>query len=147
MVLGDTMEYIIGFLSAIAFVYFLVKIQYKYDILKERLKFSGSSQSRNYYLFDKDIQPKAKRPKPASSQSIKHDKNINIKVIIMDNQAYWIKDNVFYTADMSMNGNVDKDTTRTVDTMTMNKVQLDKMMFIIDKLREEAFDDRRGTGH
>lgn len=147
MVLGDTMEYIIGFLSAIAFVYFLVKIQYKYDILKERLKFSGSSQSRNYYLFDKDIQPKAKRPKPTSSQSIKHDKNINIKVIIMDNQAYWIKDNVFYTADMSMNGNVDKDTTRTVDTMTMNKVQLDKMMFIIDKLREEAFDDRRGTGH
>ena len=65
----------------------------------------------------------------------------------MDNQAYWIKDNVFYTADMAMNGNVDKDTTRTVDTMTMNKVQLDKMMFIIDRLREEAFDDRGGTGY
>jgi len=147
MVLGDTMEYIIGFLSAIVFLYCFLKIQYKYDVLKNKLKFLASSQSRNYYLFDKDVVNKRKKSKPTSSQSINHNKSINIKVIIMDNQAYWIKDNVFYTADMAMNGNVDKDTTRTVDTMTMNKVQLDKMMFIIDRLREEAFDDRGGTGY
>jgi hypothetical protein len=65
----------------------------------------------------------------------------------MDNQAYWIKDNLFYTADMSIDGNVNKDTTRIVDTMTMNSVQLDKMMFIIDRLREEAFYDRGGSGN
>ncbi len=64
----------------------------------------------------------------------------------MDDQAYWIKDNTFYTADM-VQGTVDKETTRIVDTMTMNKVQLDKMIFIIDRLREEAFDDRWGSGN
>jgi len=58
----------------------------------------------------------------------------------MDNNAYWIKDNVFYMADMSSDGMVDKDTTRIVDTMAMNKVQLDKMMFIIDRLREDTYD-------
>ena len=64
----------------------------------------------------------------------------------MDNQAYWIKDNVFYTANM-IGDNVDKDTTRTVDTMAMNRVQLDKMMFIIDRLREEALDDSGSSGY
>jgi hypothetical protein len=140
------MEYIIGFLSAIVFVYFLVRIQNKYDVLRVRLKFSKATQSRNHYLFERDVDVVQKKKKEVNRQSTKHDKNVNIRVIIMDNQAYWIKDNVFYTAELN-HGIVDKDTTKEVDTMTMNKVQLDKMIFIIDRLREEAFDDRWGSGH
>lgn len=138
------MEYIIGFLSAFTFIYLFVRIQYRYDVLKQNVKFVRSSQSRNHYLFNNNI-PK-KKSKKINRQSSNHDKNINIKVIIMDDQAYWIKDNTFYTADM-VQGTVDKETTRIVDTMTMNKVQLDKMIFIIDRLREEAFDDRWGSGN
>ena len=138
------MEYILGFLSAFVFIYLFVRIQYKYDILKQNVKFVKSSQSRNHYLFNNNT-PK-KKSKKINRQSSNHDKNINIKVIIMDDQAYWIKDNTFYTADM-VQGTVDKETTRIVDTMTMNKVQLDKMIFIIDRLREEAFDDRWGSGN
>lgn len=140
------MEYIIGFLSAIVFVYFLVRIQNKYDVLRLRLKFSKATQSRNHYLFERDVDAVQKKKKEVNRQSAKHDKNVNIRVIIMDNQAYWIKDNVFYTAELN-HGIVDKDTTKEVDTMTMNKVQLDKMIFIIDRLREEAFDDRWGSGY
>jgi hypothetical protein len=140
------MEYIIGFLSAFIFIYFLVQIQYKYDVLKENLKFVRSTQSRDYYLLNKNHTIKKIKARNKNTQSAKHDKNVNIKVIIMDDQAYWIKDNIFYMADMHY-GNVDKETTRKVDTMAMNKVQLDKMMFIIDKLREEAFDDRGGSGY
>jgi len=62
----------------------------------------------------------------------------------MEDQAYWIKDNIFYTADVMGDG-VDKDTTRRVDTMVMNKVQLDKMMFIIDRLREGNSNDSGST--
>ncbi len=140
------MEYIIGFLSAIVFVYFLVRIQNKYDVLKVRLKFSKATQSRNHYLFERDVDVVQNKKKEVNRQSTKHDKNVNIRVIIMDNQAYWIKDNVFYTAELN-HGIVDKETTKEVDTMTMNKVQLDKMIFIIDRLREEAFDDRWGSGN
>lgn len=139
------MEYIIGFLSAIVLIYFFIQIQDRYDVLKERVKFVKSSQSRNHLLLS-HFEGIKKKPKNINRQSFNHDKNINIKVIIMDNQAYWIKDNTFYTADM-IHGNVDKETTREVDTMTMNKVQLDKMIFIIDRLREEAFDDRWGSGN
>ena len=64
----------------------------------------------------------------------------------MDDQAYWVKDNVFYTADMS-GEIVDKETTRVVDTMTMSKVQLDKMVFIMDRLREGNLNDSGGTGN
>jgi hypothetical protein len=140
------MEYIIGFLSAIVFVYFLARIQNKYDVLRVKLKFSKSTQSRNHYLFERDANLIKKKKKEINRQSTKHDKNVNLRVLIMDDQAYWIKDNTFYMADMSY-GNVDKETTRVVDTMAMNKVQLDKMIFIIDRLREEAFDDRWGAGN
>lgn len=73
-----------------------------------------------------------------------NDKN-HIRVIIMDNRAYWIKDNTFYTANMSIDGTVDKDTTSRVDTEGMSKIQLDQMLFIVDKLREGTFDDSGGT--
>jgi hypothetical protein len=81
-----------------------------------------------------------------NTQSYKHFKNTNIKVIIMDDIAYWIKDNLFYTANV-VDGIVDKETTRTVDTMHMDKVQLDKMMFIIDQLREENTRDSGSAGN
>lgn len=137
------MQYIIGFLSALVFVYLLVQIQDRYDILSERLELVRSSQSRNHELINKHMPKENKKPE---RQSSRHEQTTNIRVIIMDNQAYWIKDNVFYTADI-LRGNVDKETTRRVDTMTMDKVQLDKMIFIIDKLKEEAFNDRWGAGN
>ena len=142
------MEYTIGFICGFLFVYVVAKLQYRYNIFNEFSKKSlMPSQSHNHnilFLF-KLLKEKDKINK--KTQSRLHDSKTNIKVIIMDNQAYWIKDNIFYTADMRIDGNVDKDTTRTVDTMNMNRVQLDKMMFIIDRLREEAFDDRWGSGN
>jgi ribosomal 30S subunit maturation factor RimM len=140
------MEYIIGFLSAFVFVFLFIQIQYRYDVLKENIKLARSSQSTRHTMVGAAQSFNLVKTKKRDSQSNRHDKNINIKVIIMDDQAYWIKDNTFYMADMS-HGNVDKETTRVVDTMTMNKVQLDKMIFIIDRLREEAFDDRWGSGY
>lgn len=78
------------------------------------------------------------------TQSKNHNNQINVKIIIVDNNAYWIKDNIFYTAPM-LNENIDSDLARQVDTMTMNKVQLNQMLFIMDKLREGINDDSRGS--
>jgi hypothetical protein len=36
--------------------------------------------------------------KNTKTQSINHYDKVNVKVIILDNNAYWIKDNVFYKA-------------------------------------------------
>lgn len=78
------------------------------------------------------------------SQSKNHDKETNVRVIIVDGQAYWIKDNIFYNAPL-INNLVDKESAQRVDTTHMDKVQLDKMLFILDKLREGVSDDSRGS--
>jgi len=79
------------------------------------------------------------------TQSKKHYDKTNVKVIILDNHAYWIKDNIFYKAPI-VNQSIDKDLAEEVDTISMDRVQLDKMIFIMDKLREGINDDSRGSG-
>jgi hypothetical protein len=79
------------------------------------------------------------------TQSKIHYDKTNVKVIILDNQAYWIKDNIFYKAPLD-GQSIDKESAEQVDTMGMDKVQLDKMLFIMDKLREGINDDSRGSG-
>ena len=91
------------------------------------------------------IQEKQNKVSPLT-QSIKRNRENTIKVIIIDDAAYWIKDNTFYTAVVDEYGVVDKETTRIVDTMTMNSVELDKMLFIMDKLREGLDNDSGSTG-
>lgn len=69
-------------------------------------------------------------------QSVNHINQTHMKVIITKGMAYWIKDNTFYTARV-LDGEIDKENAQVVDTMGMDKVELDKMMFIIDQLRKE----------
>ena len=79
------------------------------------------------------------------TQSRKYHEKMNIKVIIVDQNAYWVKDNIFYTAPM-INEHIDNDMAKEVDTISMDKVQLEQMLFIMDKLREGNNDDSRGSG-
>lgn len=73
-------------------------------------------------------------------------KKTYVRVVIVDNDAYWIKDNALYTA-VVIDGMVDKETTRRVDTMSMDKVQLDKTMYVVEKLREGLNNEDSGAGH
>jgi hypothetical protein len=70
-----------------------------------------------------------------NNQSAKHLKSVNIRILIIDGKAYWTKNNVFYVSEI-IDGNVDKVNAKVVDTMGMSKVELDKMLFIIDQLRK-----------
>lgn len=67
-----------------------------------------------------------------------------VRVVILDGSAYWIKDHVLFTAEVS-DGVVAKETTRRVDTMAMTKVELDKTLFIVEKLREGLDNDNGST--
>jgi hypothetical protein len=87
---------------------------------------------------------KYSRKLKSKTQSKNHYDKTNVKVIILDNQAYWIKNNIFYKAPL-VNQLIDKDSAEEVDTISMDRVQLDKMLFIMDKLREGKTDDSRGS--
>lgn len=77
-------------------------------------------------------------------QSSNYLKNAYLKVMVVSNKAYWIKNNALYVADVT-EGEVQKETTKEVDTMSMSRVELNEMIFIVEKLREEN-DDYRGSG-
>jgi hypothetical protein len=70
-----------------------------------------------------------------STQSSKYQEEAYIRVVIVDNKAYWIRENTFFTADV-VDGAVDKESTKEVDTMAMNDVELKKMLVIVETLRE-----------
>lgn len=67
------------------------------------------------------------------------------RFIFADNVAYWIKDNVFLSAAV-VDGEIDESTTKVVDTMSMDKVELDKMIFIVERLTEGTSNDGGNSG-
>jgi hypothetical protein len=58
-----------------------------------------------------------------------------IKIIVIDKKAYWVKDNVFYSADAD-SGDIVSPTAEPVDISAMSKKDIDKMLFILDNLTE-----------
>ncbi len=73
-------------------------------------------------------------------QSEHQEERTNIKVVIFDNKAYFVKDGTFYCAEMH-GTEIDGANATLVDTMGMDKVQLDKMLFIMDQLRDGKKND------
>lgn len=69
------------------------------------------------------------------TQSSKYLDKISLRVVFMEGKAYWIKDDKFYVAE-AVGHIVDHETATEVDTMTMDKVQLDKIMLVVEKLAE-----------
>lgn len=70
------------------------------------------------------------------TQSLDHYNKTSVKVIISNDQAYWIRDGQFFVADI-IDGIIDQDSTKIVDTMSMDKIQLEHITFIVEKLTEE----------
>jgi hypothetical protein len=101
------------------------------------------SQSRTHFMYPPVILPIRERPE---TQAIRHSIKTMTRVIFTKQKAYWIQDNALYEADIE-NGLVVEDSTKVVDTMSMDKVQLDEMMFIVQKLTEGNSIDNSGSGN
>ena len=70
-----------------------------------------------------------------------------LKVIVVGNEAYWVVDNVFYVADAFEN-QVDPETARPVNVENMSKPDMEKMLFILDSLKDgEVENDRSSSGN
>ncbi len=106
-------------------------------MLKVKPKKIHSSQSILFEL-TKDLIPVSGpsfpvRPKRQSSE---YEKKNTTRIIYMDNQAWWIENGSLTVAGISEDGEIDFESKKGVDTMTMDKVQLDKTIFIVEKLTE-----------
>ena len=80
------------------------------------------------------------------SQSSKHEESKFTKVLVLEDTAYWISNNQVFSAEI-LNNHKDPESASAVDIMGMDKIQLDKMIFIIDKLTEGMNNDRSDSGN
>jgi hypothetical protein len=78
------------------------------------------------------------------TQSSKYISKQSVKVMIVEGEAYWIQNNQLYVAQYK-DGEVDDLGAEKVDTISMDSVQLEKTMFIVEKLTEGK-NDSSGSG-
>lgn len=84
--------------------------------------------------------------KVVNSQSkIWRDKQTT-KVVIIDQKAYWVSNNMFYVGD-TVDGKVRPETGKPLDTTKMSKREIDKMLFILDNLKNGKLNDSGSTGN
>jgi hypothetical protein len=104
----------------------------KRGILLSKIKYRQS----NIYEMIKDVIPKEMFDKPkVITQSQKHVQKNMLKVVITEGRAYWILENVFYTAN-AINGRVDESTVEPLNIENLSKKDLSKMLSILDDLRK-----------
>jgi hypothetical protein len=93
------------------------------------------------YFFSLDIQDTPK----SSSQLTKRLEKDMIRVIVMGSQAYWVSNNTFYVAD-AFDGEVITETAKPVDVQSMSKLDVEKMLSILDSLNSgQGNDDSSST--
>jgi len=117
---------------------------------KRRMIFLNKNKYRQSSIYEmvKDVVPKQRFDKPkVITQSQRHIQKNMLRVVIADGSAYWILNNVFYTAN-AINGRVDEETIKPIDIENMPTKELDKMLSILDDLKQGVGpNDSSGTGN
>jgi hypothetical protein len=140
------MEFLFGFMVAFATLLFVRRFVLPLNLVaSKRISSIRYSQSHIFSLVAPSIPYMPVTNYFVPTQSFLNDQKNSQKIIMTEDRAYWIKDNTFYEAQL-IDGEVDKNTTKVVDTMTMDKVELDKMAFIVQKLTEGTRNDFGNPG-
>jgi hypothetical protein len=138
------MEYILLVGLTIAASWFIIRVIRK----SARKGFSQTLYSQSdihnllKYFFSLNIDNNEKHP----SQLTKRKEKDMIKVIVMGNLAYWVSENIFYVAE-AVDGEVVPETAEPVDTNSMSRRDLDKMLFILDSLKNGKKNDSSSAGN
>ena len=117
---------------------------------KRRMIFLNKNKYRQSSIYEmvKDVVPKQRFDKPkVITQSQRHIQKNMLRVVIAEGSAYWILNNVFYTAN-AINGRVDEETIKPLDIQNMPTKELDKMLSILDDLKQGVGpNDSSSTGN
>lgn len=132
------MEYFLG--SLITFILMAYFGRRSAKVLSKPAKTIKFSQSYIEELINQRMIEQFLPTPLKKTQSLEYLHDKEVRVIIIEGEAYWIVDQTLYVANV-IDGLVDNETTRKVDTMTMNDVQLEKTQFIVQKLTEGKGND------
>ena len=137
------MQYLAGSIVTLITMYIVAKlINHPKNIIKP-VK-TNFSQTRQYELIA-DFMP-ITPIKPMITQAMKHERKQYTRIFFIGNDAYWIEDNRVYTAKFE-NGIIDNENKKTVDMTAIDDVELEKMIFVVERLTEGLSDDSRDSGN
>lgn len=141
------MEFVLGILFAFATIFFVRRFILTESLLSdENTQRLIYRQSHVFNLISPYIHYMTESIALPNTQAYDHESKNKLRVVFTDDKAYWIRNNAFYQADL-VDGLVDESTAKIVDTMAMDKVELDKMIFIVQQLTEGMTNDGGSTGH
>lgn len=141
------MEYLIGSLITLGIIYgCLLLIRSNPEINFEVQVEHSQSYMHNILFPFLPTNEQLEAMTPVNCQTLNHSNKAYLDILVVEDNAYWIKDNTFFVADI-LNGEIVKESAKKVDTMSMDKLQLDKMEFIVDLLTKGKKDDRGSTGN
>lgn len=89
-----------------------------------------------FYSIIKSIAPDSTKllAKKDSQSQLHKSRNVFKVLQTSENKAYWVKDNTFYYADI-VDGEFDPTAGIPIDTSDISKKDLDKLLFILDNLK------------
>lgn len=136
------MEYFAGSLLTLVTMYIVARLvrQPKYDVKRVKTMFS---QTRQYEL-TADFIPVVR--KKIDTQSSKHQQSQYTRIVFIGDTAYWIEEGTVYSSEFR-DGMVDYENKIKVDMMAMDKVELDKMAFVVERLTEGLTNDSGNSGN
>ena len=130
-------------LTLIAFCFIIIGIKKKEKNTFRKLVYRQSDMHNMLKdFFFKDID----NDKVFTSQSKIWREKQTTKVVILDKKAYWISNNIFYVGE-AVDGKVKPETGQPLDTSNMSKREIDKMLFILDNLKNGKINDSGSAGN
>lgn len=140
------MEFFLGFLVTVVTAALVAK---RYQDLYANAPQRGGiefSQTRKFMLAPGAYFDDALFNVKAKTQASEFIAKNSTRILVLADQAYWIKDNALYVANFTDRG-VDSESAKVVDTMAMDDVELKKIIYVIDKLTEGSQIDPGDTGN
>jgi hypothetical protein len=140
------MDFFLGFLVTMITIFIMARRFSKQSNLVKpiRIKFSQSSKFEMIrYSYEPFLLTFSQEK---DTQATLFKRKHTIKILMLDEKAYWIASNGLTMADLN-NGEVVLESAKIVDTISMNDVELKKIMFVIDQLTEGNKDDLGNPGN
>ena len=138
------MDFVLGFLLTVFCLYVLSKI-YKNKVASETKFKIRYGQSYKFELTKWSYFSPYEGKKKRNSQSQNHLDKSTTRVLVLENQAYWIAEGGLHTANI-VDGSLDTNSTKRVDTMGMDEVELKRIIYVIDQLNEGTQNDSGNPG-
>lgn len=141
------MDFFIGAATAIVCIIVLNKFAQK-DSAKytKTIDFADRQSKRFEILKPAYLIMEAIRPlEEIDTQATRFFDSRHTTVALVEDKAYWIEDNTLFETEI-IDGDFEKESAKRVDTMTMDKLELNKIIYIVEQLTEAKKNDRGYPG-